>query len=162
MAADDFQLRGGDEFERAAAAMRKASHELAGELEGVLRTGVEAMAINARAAVNAIPTTSSSASARRTLVAPCNPQVPATGTSARGCSRTSSSCCSGVSVTIAEPESGYPMLAKIRPFARKSGWPMCSCSAAPANESARRRKAFEVMMWGCIVPRRHWRRSSSA
>src|SRR6266446_4029322 len=79
------------------------------------------------ASVIASPNVSPSTAAKSTVVNPCHPQAPLAGTNASGPSRKNSCCCYGVNLTIPDSFPGRSV-AKIRPLARKSGWPMCALS----------------------------------
>jgi hypothetical protein len=97
------------------------------------------------ASVIASPSISSSTVSSRTAVHPCSPHAPFSGLNASGASRTNRSCCSGVNLTIPHCMSACSV-AKMRPFRRKSGWPMCALSITSVMARAIRRKSFAVMI----------------
>jgi hypothetical protein len=85
-----------------------------------------------------------SASLRQTLVAPCRPHPPFTGTNIEGSTWTNSFCCCGVSLTIPQLGSGYQSVAKILPRTRKSGCLIWALSDASGKLRAIWRKSSEV------------------
>jgi len=97
------------------------------------------------ASVSASPIVSSSTAPSVTRVHPWRPQAPLSGSNAFGRRAMNSCCCSGVSFTM--PWRLSPCrVAKILPFARKSGWSMCALSIAPVRPSAILRKSSGFSM----------------
>ena len=112
---------------------------------GLDRAGRRAM-LFCQATVTASPSVSSSTCSRWMRVHPERPQAPLSGSKAEECSSTNLCCWSGVSTTMPRVPSWFSV-ANIRPFTRKSGWPMCALSTASRSPSTIRRKslAFSIV-----------------